>query len=107
MFNPRVGCAVMICSNLVHNPEGLRALCPQGSSGRQPWDGGRNPFGVGAPFAVLPQGSRGRQPWDGRRNPFGVGAPFAGLPRVAADGNPGLDDATPSGLGPLLRSYPG
>ncbi|HMG32300.1 MAG TPA: hypothetical protein VKM94_00065, partial [Blastocatellia bacterium] len=41
---------------------------------------------------------RGRQPWDGGRNPVGVGDPFAALPRVAADGNPGLDDATPSGL---------
>src|SRR5262249_27879580 len=46
----------------------------------------------------LTQGSRGRQPWAGRRNPFRVGDPFAALPRVAADGNPGLDDATPSGL---------
>src|SRR5262249_12532934 len=53
------------------------------------------------PFAGFTQGSRGRQPWAGRRNPFGVGNLFAGLPRVAADGNPGLDDATPSGLGPF------
>src|SRR5262249_53753387 len=29
------------------------------------------------------------------------------VPRVAADGNPGMADATPLGLGTLLRPYPG
>ena len=55
------------------NPTGVAAvlfkqLMRQGRAGQA--RGGRNPFGVGH-SPPLPQGSRVRQPWAGGRIPFG------------------------------------